>query len=394
MNIKRYTAPDMRHAMQMIRDELGTDAVILETHRSESGVEVSVAIDFDPALYVRPEPRVAAPAPATDAPSGIDAPDYAHEYTVPPSAAAPEQRDESVRCLLEARLSRLIWDDLRMRNPAATSVMRNLSRLGLTSAAVEQVMAHAPDLSALGNTWSEPLKWWADSIPVHASDLIMHGGVFAIAGPTGVGKTTSIAKLAARYALHNGVEGLALVSTDNYRIGAREQLETFARILGAPVYSVPDAQELDTTLSALSGKRLVLIDTAGMSQRDTRMLNQLQCLQEAATRIEVLLALPANVQTAAAREIVQVFASAKPSGCILTKVDEATSLGGALSALMEAALPLAYVCDGQRVPEDIHLAVQRVNWLVKTAMDCMRQHAPRIGKDELAERFAKVAISA
>jgi flagellar biosynthesis protein FlhF len=384
MNIKRYIAPDMRHALQMIRDELGTDAVILETQRSSEGVEVSVAVDFDPALYVKPEP-------VTPAPQAAAAPSIP-EPTVPQQPLAP--RDDSVRCLLEARLSRLIWDDMRTRNPAATNIMRNLSRLGLTPAAVERVMARAPDLSTLENTWSEPLKWLADSIPVSGQDVIMHGGVFAVAGPTGVGKTTSIAKLAARYALQNGVAGLALVSTDNYRIGAREQLETFARIIGAPVYSVPDAAQLDVTLRTLSDKRLVLIDTAGMSQRDSRMQTQLESLQSAATRIDVLLALPANVQTETAREIVNVFKAAQPLGCILTKVDEATSLGGALSALMEAQLPLAYICDGQRVPEDLHLAVQRVTWLVKTAMDCMREHSPRIGKDELAERFAKVAISA
>ncbi|MEE4185484.1 MAG: flagellar biosynthesis protein FlhF [Gammaproteobacteria bacterium] len=389
MNIKRYIASDMRHALQMIRDELGTDAVILETQRSSEGVEVSVAVDFDPALYVKPEPV----APARPAPAQPPAAE-AQPAPAEPAAAPVNARDDSVRCLLEARLSRLIWDDMRARNPAATNIMRNLSRLGLTPAAVEQVMSRAPDLSTLDNTWSEPLKWLADSIPVSGQDLIMHGGVFAVAGPTGVGKTTSIAKLAARYALQNGVAGLALVSTDNYRIGAREQLETFARIIGAPVYSVPDAAQLDATLRTLSDKKLVLIDTAGMSQRDSRMVTQLDSLQRAATRIDVLLALPANVQTETAHEIVRVFASAQPLGCILTKVDEATSLGGVLSALMDARLPLAYICDGQRVPEDLHLAVQRLTWLVKTAMDCMREHSPRLGKDELAERFAKVAISA
>lgn len=396
MNIKRYIAKDMRQALQQIRDELGSDAVILESIRSAEGVEVSVAIDFDPELYVKPAPAPAPPSATAVAVSSMPEPsepldDYAANA---PQPAAPQAADDSVRCMLEARLSRLLWDDMRTRNPAATNIMRNLSRLGLTPAAVEQVMARAGDLTTLDNSWSEPLKWLADSLPVTATDLIMHGGVFAVAGPTGVGKTTSIAKLAARFALRNGVADLALVSMDNFRIGAREQLETFARIIGAPVYTVPDADRLDDTLAALRDKRLVLIDTAGMGQRDARMGEQLQKLRDAATRINLLLALPANTQSQTCEEIVRVFAPAAPDACILTKVDESTSLGGAFAALMSANLPLAYICDGQRVPEDVHLAVQRLTWLVKTALDCMREHAPRLGKDELAERFAKVAVNA
>ncbi|MBT8422857.1 MAG: flagellar biosynthesis protein FlhF, partial [Gammaproteobacteria bacterium] len=313
----------------------------------------------------------------------------------PPAGATavftPE--DESVRCMLEARLSRLIWDDMRSRNPAAANIMRNLTRLGLTPPVVETLMARAGDVRELENSWAGPIRWLKESIPVTAADLVMHGGVFAVAGPTGVGKTTSIAKLAARYALHNNADDIALVSADNYRIGAREQLETFARIINVPVYSVPDAAKLDQVLSGID-KRLVLVDTAGMGQRDERMRDQLVALRESSADISLLLALPANAQTATNQEIIDVFAPANPEAAILTKVDEATSLGGALSALISADLPLAYICDGQRVPEDLHLAVQKLSWIVKLAMDCMKDHAGRIGKDEMAQRFIKVAVNA
>lgn len=407
MNIRRFEAADMRQAMNLIREELGDEAVILESSKTAEGVEITAAIDFDPALYIhpekphsdleKPEPRErgmdlgeppvssyeAVAAARADAPSAP-----------PPGATAvftPE--DESVRCMLEARLSRLIWDDMRSRNPVAANIMRNLTRLGLTPAVVETLMARGGDVGKLENSWAGPLKWLKESIPVTAADLVMHGGVFAVAGPTGVGKTTSIAKLAARYALHNNADDIALVSADNYRIGAREQLETFARIINVPVYSVPDATLLDKTLAGID-KRLVLIDTAGMGQRDERMVEQLLALRRSSIDISLLLALPANAQTATNQEIIEVFSEARPEAAILTKVDEATSLGGALSALISADLPLAYICDGQRVPEDLHLAVQKLSWLVKQAMDCMRDHAARVGKDDMAQRFVKVAVNA
>lgn len=410
MNIRRFEAPDMRQAMNLIREALGDEAVILETAKTDDGVEVTAAIDFDPAMYIQPEtPHSDLVAPEPEPAfmpdpgfggvssyeaiaAGLSAQEEAASATAAMPTLTPE--DDSVRCMLEARLSRLIWDDMRSRNPAAANIMRNLSRLGLTPEVVEKVMSRAGDVREIENSWSGPIRWLKDTIPVTPSDLVMHGGIFAVAGPTGVGKTTSIAKLAARYALRNGIEDIALVSADNYRIGAREQLETFARIIGVPVYSVPDAGRLDDTLAGLSEKKLVLIDTAGMGQRDKRMTEQLLALRRARTEISLLLALPANAQTETNAEIINVFAEAEPEAAILTKVDEATSLGGALSALISADLPLAYICDGQRVPEDLHLGVQKVSWLVKQAMDCMRDHAARIGKDEMAQRFVKVAVNA
>ena len=409
MNIRRFEAADMRQAMNLIREELGDEAVILETNKTEQGVEVTAAVDFDPAMYIQPEkPQSDLVAPAPEEPRLMAEPPVSSYEAVAAAAAAGEKpvaepppgatavftpEDESVHCMLEARLSRLIWDDMRSRNPVAANIMRNLTRLGLTPAVVETLMTRAGDIRHLENSWAGPIRWLKDSIPVTASDLVMHGGVFAVAGPTGVGKTTSIAKLAARYALHNSADDIALVSADNYRIGAREQLETFARIINVPVYSVPEAAQLDQVLAGID-KRLVLIDTAGMGQRDERMQEQLLALRRSSANISLLLALPANAQTATNQEIIDVFAPAEPEAAILTKVDEATSLGGALSALISADLPLAYICDGQRVPEDLHLGVQQLSWLVKQAMDCMKDHAARVSKDEMAHRFVKVAVNA
>jgi flagellar biosynthesis protein FlhF len=208
-----------------------------------------------------------------------------------------------------------------------------------------------------------------------------------------VGKTTTIAKLAARFALNASAEDVALVTTDTFRIAAREQLETFGEILGAPVYQAGDATRLAEILALLAGRRLVLIDTAGVGQRDLRLARQLSWLAAANSRVKVLLALPANTQTTALQETVEAFMVARPSACILTKTDEAASLGGALSALIQSGLPLAYVANGQRVPEDLHFARPRQTWLVKSALELMSRQ-DEFNEDFMAEQFAEVSVNA
>jgi flagellar biosynthesis protein FlhF len=243
------------------------------------------------------------------------------------------------------------------------------------------------------SAWSAPLEQLVSRIPVCEADLIAEGGIFAVVGPTGVGKTTTIAKLAARFALTSKPEDVALVTTDTFRIAAREQLETFGEILGAPVYHAADSTRLAEILKMLGGRRLVLIDTAGMGQRDVRLARQLSWLSSADSRVKVMLALPANTQTPALQEIVEAFMVARPSACILTKTDEATSLGGAISALIRNGLPLAYVANGQRVPEDLHFARPRQAWLVKSALELMNRQG-ELNEDFMAEHFAEVRINA
>ncbi len=203
----------------------------------------------------------------------------------------------------------------------------------------------------------------------------VNGGVFAVVGPTGAGKTTTIAKLAARWSMQHGSEDLALVSTDAYRIGAREQLMTYARILGAPMHAPNSGKELARVLERLKSKRLVLIDTAGMGPRDVRLTEQLAALKLGAARAQVLLALPAQGEAHALEEIIRAFSRVSPAACILTKVDEAASLGAVISATLRHKLKIAYLCNGQRVPEDLHSAHQRRVWLVRAAHK-LKEHAP------------------
>jgi flagellar biosynthesis protein FlhF len=268
-----------------------------------------------------------------------------------------------------------------------------MARLGLTSDAAQAIAAGLGDTVSASATWSAPLAALTERIPTCDTDLIAEGGVFAVVGPTGVGKTTTIAKLAARFALKGHAQDIALVTTDTYRLAAREQLETFGQIIGAPVYQAGDGQQLQDILNALGGRRLVLIDTAGMGQRDVRLARQLSWLARADSRVQVLLALPANGQTESLAEIVDSFLIARPVACILTKTDEANSLGGAFSVLMRTGLQLAYVANGQRVPEDLHFARPRQAWLVKTAVELMNRRED-VNDDFLAEQFAEVQIDA
>ncbi|MGC8732333.1 MAG: flagellar biosynthesis protein FlhF, partial [Halothiobacillaceae bacterium] len=169
------------------------------------------------------------------------------------------------------------------------------------------------------------------------------------------------------------------VSTDNYRIGAYDQLRAYARILDVPLYVAEDAAGLARTLDALADRRLVLVDTAGMSQRDTRLMEQMRNLRSASARLQSLLVISASAQRAMTREAVQRFSHLHLAGCVLTKLDEAAQLGDALGAVIDAQLPVAWLGTGQRVPED--LVTARAERLVARAVEMMQQN----GDDEMTE---------
>jgi len=191
-------------------------------------------------------------------------------------------------------------------------------------------------------------------MPIADDGLLEFGGIAALVGPTGVGKTTTIAKLAAQFILKHGSRDVALITTDNYRIGAHEQLSIYGRILGVPVKVANDADELHRHIHGFSDKRLILIDTVGMSQRDMRLAEQIQTLRRDDLPIRSYLVMSAASQYKSVIEIINAFQILRPQAAILTKLDEAVSQGMALSALIERRLPLSYVTNGQQVPEDIY----------------------------------------
>jgi flagellar biosynthesis protein FlhF len=191
-------------------------------------------------------------------------------------------------------------------------------------------------------------------IPIADDRLLEQGGIAALVGSTGVGKTTTIAKLAAQFILKHGSRQIALITTDNYRIGAHEQINTYGKILDVPVRMASDADELRQHINSFSDKRLILIDTAGMSQRDLRLAEQLKTLQHGDLPIQSYLVMSATTQYKAALEIMDAFQILEPQATILTKFDEAVTKASALSALIERRMPLSFITDGQQVPEDIY----------------------------------------
>jgi flagellar biosynthesis protein FlhF len=394
MKINRFKGTEMRETMRLVRAALGPDAVILETNRDEDGVEIAAAVDFNPVEYRRlqesgqgiskianrAKPDVPTPAVANDDP----------KLVATPEVRRLEAEVENIRHLLEAQLARLVWDDSVRRSPQEAGIMHNLARLGIEPDVVAGLLGQMDDDDLMKNGWTASLKYLAESLVTSEEDLVCRGGIFALVGPTGVGKTTTIAKLAARYVMRHGRDKIAFVTTDGYKIAAREQLETFGQILGAPVYEATDSDSLGKVLHSLADKGLVLIDTAGMGQKDMRLAQQLGCLSHADADIEVLLTLPANVQSESMQEIFKAFRLANPTACILTKVDEAASLGGALSAMIRSELPLAYVTNGQRVPEDLHFAHPRRAWLIKSAVESMNRCERPITDEFMAQHFGEV----
>ncbi|EIL96767.1 flagellar biosynthesis protein FlhF [Rhodanobacter thiooxydans] len=416
MKIKRFVAPDMRQAMREVREEQGPEAVILSTRRLDEGIELVAAIDYDESLVreaVRHgAPIAAAPADAEAAAAGpraapveVAAPvtprqrKAAMPPTAPPANELPamrplmeqaaqdtaQMRSElgSLREMLELQLSSLAWNDMERRQPLRARILREMTRLGIEPDVARMLVAELPEQINAEQARYLPLGMLSRSLTVSGRELSGDdNGVVALVGPTGVGKTTTIAKLAARAVMRHGADRVALISTDHYRIGAAAQLEHYGRLLGARVYPAYDAASLRKVLEMLRGSHTVLIDTAGVAGSDPRLNQQLEILADAGG-LRTCLVLAANGQSQALDEAVRAYLPLKPQACILTKLDEAPALGGALSVLIRHRLPLEYTTDGQRVPEDIAAADARV--LVCRAAQSMRLPGPDDGL--MAERF-------
>jgi flagellar biosynthesis protein FlhF len=405
MKVKRFFAPDMRQAIQKVREDQGPDAVILSNRQVDGGIEIIAALDYDESLFATTSADAvtgsdparhyvtqynsrqaaactsvaAAPSPTTEAGSKRKL-----DWVQDPALVAMREEISALRGLLENQLAHLAWNDLDRRKPIFTHVMRRLRNMELDSGLIEQLSAPSAHARDEQHAWSLVLDTLAATLPVDADDWLEKGGVVALVGSTGVGKTTSIAKLAARYVLRHGHRHVALVTTDSYRIGAHEQLLTYGRLLGIPVQVASDHKELRCTLNSLADKRLVLIDTAGMSQRDVRLTEQFATLADSGIPIRTLLVLSATLHSSVLEETIRAFASVPLQGAVLTKLDEAASLGGVLSALIRQQLPLMYVANGQRVPEDMHLA--RASKLVQQAAELADSQALP-GAAVMAEQF-------
>ncbi len=373
MKIKRFVAQDMRQALRMVRDALGEDAVILSNKSVEGGVELTAAVDLvEHDVEETADQRIPTQQhkPARNE-SQVSESLYANHDD---SAALDEMRREmqNLRRWMQAELSGMSWYDLGQRAPHSQELLARLMSLGLSADLARSLSERVRDIEVIDQAWRKALYLLASDLRVHDTDVLDRGGIVALVGPTGVGKTTTIAKMAARFALRYGHRSVALITTDSYRIGARDQLQTYARILNVPVRTATTPEEMEEALNMLGDRRLILIDTAGMSAAHERIIDQRETLMAAGHHLTTLLALSATTEAAAVQRALRLFADFRPDACVLTKLDEAASLGSLMSALIQADLPMAFVTDGQRVPEDLQTA--KAHPLVTRAAELLNEN--------------------
>ncbi len=263
-------------------------------------------------------------------------------------------RDElqSVRALIDERFGMLAFMERLQRDPRQATLSQALFDAGLSPALVRKLVQALPATTADAVAWAAGVLQRNLRTDEADAPLEDHDGVLALIGPTGVGKTTSTAKLAAAFATRHGAANLGLVTLDAYRVAAHEQLRTYGRILGVPVHTAHDRASLDDLLELLSGKKLVLIDTAGMAQRDARTRELMDMLQHPAIR--KLLVINAAAQGETVEDVLVAYGVAQCHGVIVSKLDEAVKLGPALDALIRHRARVVGVANGQRVPEDWH----------------------------------------
>lgn len=423
MQVKRFFAADMRTAMKLVRDELGADASIIGNRRVAGGVELTAALDYqvpaapsreaNPALEAelrKTQSRIAsAQAELTtrahshagkdrqlfgaDPDLGLDplaamprAPKPAVAASAADQGALDAMRIElhGLRELIEVQLGSMAWGQLQTRRPQQANLWRRLQRMGLAAELSRVLLERVARINEPRQAWRMVLAHLAHAIQVQKEEPLEAGGVIALVGPAGMGKTTTLAKMAARYVLKFGAHNIALVSMDSYRIGAQEQIKTLGRILDVPVTLVDPGQSLTQALAPLARKRVVLIDTAGLPANDPALRLQLEALASRGINAKNYLVLAATSQSQVLKAAYHSYKRCGLSGCILTKLDEASSMGEVLSLAIGQRLPVAYLADGPRIPDDLHLP--RSHQLVSRAVGLQSAEEP--SEDTMADMFA------
>lgn len=354
MNVKKIIGANTRDALRQLREQLGRDAVILSNRSVEGRVEIlAVANNEMQALAEFPGGAVRMSAYGDrQIDEGWDS-----ERPASPDISLVMSEIKQMRSSMENRLSEIAWDATTKRDPSRSLVMKEMLAAGF-SAHLARFMT---DKQPAVKEGEDPMLWIKSVLSrnLHSLNddekLMDEGGVFALVGPTGVGKTTTTAKLAARCVMKHGPSKLALITTDSYRIGAFEQLRIYGKILNVMVHSVKDDADLKIALNDMTNKHTILIDTVGMSQRDKLVAEQIAMLDGTGKKVKRLLCLNATSSGETLNEVIRSYTGNGLAGCILTKMDEAATIGGVLDILIKKKLPLFYIANGQRVPEDICL---------------------------------------
>lgn len=377
-------------ALRLLREQLGPDAFVVSSRVAAGGVEMMASLEA-PATGGTPPAAplsLAAPSPLT---------------LVPMPAAPVDGGDSSVlreihsmRGMIEEQLAGLAWNDAQKRDPLRGQLLRTLLGAGFSARLTKDLLADLPGGLDHAGGLAHIKMAMASQMPVLEDEdaLMNEGGVYALMGPTGVGKTTTTAKLAARCVMRFGADKLALITTDSYRIGAYEQLRIYGQILGVAVHAVKGAGDLQAVLASLQDKHMVLIDTVGMSQRDRAVSDQVAMLCGASRPVRRLLLLNASSHGDTLNEVVKAYRQGGQAsngtdlaGCILTKVDEATHPGAVLDIVIRHQLTIHYVSSGQKVPENLMLGNRRQ--LIDSAFEARSQSSLFVpGEADLDEQPA------
>lgn len=385
MNVKKFIGASSREALRKVRAALGDDAVILSNRNVDGQVEILAMNDsmlgsmmpeatkpqalpdtaqFNPRAHLtelKSEPSVFVDAEQTVRTSQIE-------------MASMMSEIRSMRGMLENKMSEISWIGMQQKSPHKADILREMLATGLSASLSRQLVERLPESAmnaASGLEWVKSVLVRNLSTINNESEILERGGVYALVGPTGVGKTTTTAKLAARCVMRHGPSKLALITTDAYRIGAYEQLRIYGKILGVMVHSVKDEADLKIALRELKDKHTVLIDTVGVSQRDKMVTEQVAMLSGSGVDVKRLLCLNATSTGETLSEVVRAYKGNGLSGCILTKLDEAATIGGVLDIAIRQKLNIYYVASGQRVPEDLHVANKQ--YLVERAFKLKRE---------------------
>ena len=368
----RVCEANTREALRKVRATLGADALVLSTRRTAAGVEVFA---MSPNAL---EAAATGRAFASPAPQAVPGAEVLGELR------ALSDRLSSQLGQLGARGAAAAAPQDPVERPARVEMRAQLERAGFGDGLAAKLAAGLPDDFGAQQSQAWLRSVLAKNLTCATQGLIERGGIYALVGPTGIGKTTTVAKLAARCVVKHGPQSLGLVTTDSYRIGAFDQLRIYGRILGVPVHAASDEAELGAALESLKGRRLVLIDTVGIGQRDARMRGHLASL--ARPGVQQVLVLSASSQPEALDEAAGAFRGRGLAGAVVTKLDEAVKIGGALGTLIRHRLPLVAVGTGQRVPEDLHPANGPV--LIERALRAVSQ---AVQAGSVASKPAQVA---
>lgn len=412
MKVKRFTAANMQAALRLVSQELGADAVILSTKKVAQGIEVVAALDYsaqvskheiERQLQLQSETEAMRPVarPSVDSSARLQAarnadvsshaglvsalnnlkngrtgaarpaPTRAPENKAPVVNLADKRQESGINTELYNHALQQVqgelrdlkdwmvsqkgspWDTQRPMTWQQGQLWSRCNDLGLDTAWADSLTARvtATDLDA---AWQQLLGMMQTDLPIEQTRLLDQGGMIALVGPTGAGKTTTIGKMAAQFVIRNGSKSVALVTLDNYRVAAHDQLRTFARILGVDFHVVPNNGDLNKVLDGLTDKKLVLVDSAGLASQDPHFSTQLSMLKKTGARVKKLLVLPLTSQSRCLQENYEIFKPAGLSGCVMTKLDECFCLGAAMSVAALTRLPINLVTDGPHIPDDIH----------------------------------------